>query len=117
MECLFCGVHLIHVQINTLIKHTLVLLLISQYSTYNQQDSLFNILGLFADLKRPPDTLEDHKFVLSVIANIRAIFLTVELKYHDIRERYRTLVMYDVQVLHMCKYTAVFTIMARYCIP
>ncbi|XP_065893265.1 dynein axonemal heavy chain 10-like isoform X1 [Dysidea avara] len=57
-----------------------------------------NLEGLFADLKRPPDTLEDLKFVLSVIANIRATSLTVELKYRDIRERYRTLVMYDVQV-------------------
>ena len=61
------------------------------------------IQRLSADLKRLPNTLEDLKFVLSVIANIRAISLDVELRYRDIRERYRTLVMYDVKVcLHLC---------------
>ena len=56
------------------------------------------IQRLSADLKRSPNTLEDLKFVLRVIANIRAISLDIELRYRDIRERYRTLVMYDVKV-------------------
>ena len=50
------------------------------------------------DLKRPPDTLENLKFVLSVIASIRNMSLDVELKYVDIQERYRTLRMYKVNV-------------------
>ena len=63
----------------------------------------FFLQRLSADLKRSPNTLEDLKFVLSVIANIRAISLDVELRYRDIRERYRTLVMYDVKVcLDLC---------------
>ena len=63
------------------------------YYTFIQRSS--------ASLKRSPTTLEDLKFVLSAIANIRAISLDVELRYRDIRERYRTLVMYDVKVCFM----------------
>ena len=50
------------------------------------------------DLKRSPDTLEDLKFVLGSIANIREIQLEVELQIFDICERYRTLEMYSIQV-------------------
>lgn len=50
------------------------------------------------DLKRAPDTLEDLKFVLRVIADIRDMSLNVELRCADIRERYRTLGMYDLEV-------------------
>jgi len=54
--------------------------------------------GLTEDLKRPPDTLEDLKFVLRVIADIRDKSLDVELRYVDLQERYRTLLMYDIEV-------------------
>lgn len=54
--------------------------------------------GLTEDLKRPPDTLEDLKFVLRVIADIRDKSLEVELRYTDLQERYRTLLMYDIEV-------------------
>lgn len=54
--------------------------------------------GLTGDLKRPPDTLEDLKFVLRVIADIRDKSLDVELRYVDLQERYRTLLMYDIEV-------------------
>jgi len=54
--------------------------------------------GLTDDLKRPPDTLEDLKFVLRVIADIRDKSLDVELRYVDLQERYRTLRMYDIEV-------------------
>ena len=50
------------------------------------------------DLKRSPDTLEDLKFVLGSIANIREIQLEVELQIFDICERYRTLEMYSIKV-------------------
>lgn len=56
------------------------------------------IEGLTEDLKRPPDTLEDLKFVLRVIADIRDKSLEVELRYVDLQERYRTLLMYDIEV-------------------
>ena len=54
--------------------------------------------GLTDDLKREPDTLEDLKFVLRVIADIRDKSLDVELRYVDIQERYRTILMYDIEV-------------------
>ena len=40
--------------------------------------------GLSKDLTRSPDTLEDLKFVLSVIARIRAMSLDVEILYRFI---------------------------------
>jgi dynein heavy chain len=52
-----------------------------------------------ANLDRPcGEHLEDLKFVLSEIANIRRISLDVELKYRDIQECYRTLAMYHLPV-------------------
>lgn len=54
--------------------------------------------GLTEDLKQPPDTLEDLKFVLRVIADIRDKSLEVELRYVDLQERYRTILMYDIEV-------------------
>ncbi|XP_067910591.1 dynein axonemal heavy chain 10 isoform X3 [Heterodontus francisci] len=47
-------------------------------------------------LKRDPASLEDLKYVLSTIAKIRAMSLTVELRLKDTQERYRTLAMYDI---------------------
>ena len=41
----------------------------------------YELQGLSKDLTRPPDTLEDLKFVLSVIARIRAMSLDVEILY------------------------------------
>jgi len=38
------------------------------------------------------------KFVLRVIADIRDKSLDVELRYVDLQERYRTLLMYDIEV-------------------
>lgn len=55
------------------------------------------------DLKRVPDTLEDLKFVLRVIASIRDMSLDVELRIKDILERYRTLLVYEIQVhMYVC---------------
>ncbi|XP_028911199.1 dynein heavy chain 10, axonemal isoform X3 [Ornithorhynchus anatinus] len=47
-------------------------------------------------LNKVPSTLEDLKFVLATIAEIRSKSLIVELKYKDIQERYRTLAMYNI---------------------
>jgi dynein heavy chain len=66
------------------------------------RESLFSLKseldGLAFDLKRVPDTLEDLKFVLSVIANIRFMSLDVELRYVDMQERYRTLQVHAIDV-------------------
>lgn len=56
------------------------------------------VQGLSVDLTREPSTLEDLKFVLGVIADIRFMSLDVEMQYRDIQERYRTLAMYDIPV-------------------
>ncbi|XP_071945421.1 dynein axonemal heavy chain 10-like [Antedon mediterranea] len=53
---------------------------------------------LGSDLKKSPETLEDLKFVLKIIADIRDMSLEVELRITDIIERYRTLGMYDIAV-------------------
>ena len=82
----------IETYVYTYIQHIYILSTFLYY-TFIQRSS--------ANLKRSPTTLEDLKFVLSAIANIRAISLDVELRYRDIRERYRTLVMYDVKVCFM----------------
>ncbi|XP_017580699.2 dynein heavy chain 10, axonemal [Pygocentrus nattereri] len=52
---------------------------------------------LSENLKRTPNTLEDLKFVLGTISNIRNMSLTVEMRFVDIQERYRTLSMYNIQ--------------------
>ena len=58
----------------------------------------FVLQTLSNDLTRPPDTLEDLKFVLGVIAKIKDIQLNVEFRIFDILERYRTLQMYSIEV-------------------
>uniref|UniRef100_A0A4X2JQB9 Dynein axonemal heavy chain 10 n=1 Tax=Vombatus ursinus TaxID=29139 RepID=A0A4X2JQB9_VOMUR len=51
---------------------------------------------LAKNLKRPPTSLEDLKFVLATIAEIRSKSFLVELRFKDIQERYRTMAMYDL---------------------
>ena len=65
---------------------------------YHQWFHFVVFQGLSNDLKRSPETLEDLKFVLSVIASIRDMQLNVELRIFDIQEQYRTLAMYDIEV-------------------
>ena len=47
---------------------------------------------------RVPDSLEDLKFVLKTINDIKDMSLEVEFQYLDIKERYRTLDMYNIPV-------------------
>ncbi|XP_074916070.1 dynein axonemal heavy chain 10 [Chelonoidis abingdonii] len=51
---------------------------------------------LSQNLRKTPDSLEDLKFVLGTIAEIKDMTLQVELKYLDIQERYRTLAVYNI---------------------
>ncbi|XP_067660223.1 dynein axonemal heavy chain 10-like [Haliotis asinina] len=64
-------------------------------SLYELQDSLET---KSEDLERTPTSLEDLKYVLSTINDIRTMSLDVETKIRDIQERYRTLSIYDIQV-------------------
>jgi len=50
------------------------------------------ITTYWTHLHKDPSTLEDLKFVLETISNIHARSMDTELRYRDIRERYRTLV-------------------------
>ncbi|XP_014373608.2 dynein heavy chain 10, axonemal, partial [Alligator sinensis] len=55
-----------------------------------------DIERLSHNLRKTPDSLEDLKFVLGTIADIKDMSLRVELKYLDIQERYRTLAVYNI---------------------
>ncbi|XP_009299843.1 dynein axonemal heavy chain 10 [Danio rerio] len=65
------------------------------------REELFNLrnelLILSENLKRSPNTLEDLKFVLVTITDIRDMSLSVEMRINDAQERYRTLSMYIVE--------------------
>ncbi|XP_053336632.1 dynein axonemal heavy chain 10 [Clarias gariepinus] len=50
------------------------------------------------NLERAPDTLENLKFILTIISNIRDMSLSVEMRNSDIQERYRTLALYKLKV-------------------
>lgn len=54
--------------------------------------------SLAKNLKKSPSTLEDLKFVLATIAEIRSKSLVMELRYRDVQERYRTMAMYNLFV-------------------
>ncbi|XP_043925694.1 dynein axonemal heavy chain 10 [Protopterus annectens] len=66
------------------------------------RDELHNLHGelvqLSSNLKKTPDTLEDLKFVLGTVADIRDMSLVIEMRFRDIQERYRTLKVYNIQV-------------------
>uniref|UniRef100_A0A8D1JU08 AAA+ ATPase domain-containing protein n=1 Tax=Sus scrofa TaxID=9823 RepID=A0A8D1JU08_PIG len=51
---------------------------------------------LARNLKKSPSTLEDLKFVLATIAEIRSKSLVMELRYREVQERYRTMAMYSL---------------------
>ncbi|XP_034494845.1 dynein heavy chain 10, axonemal isoform X4 [Ailuropoda melanoleuca] len=60
------------------------------YNLHEEMESLAK------SLKKSPSTLEDLKFVLATIAEIRSKSLVMELRYRDVQERYRTMAMYEV---------------------
>lgn len=49
-------------------------------------------------LQKRPDNLDELTFVLSVIANVKAVSEDVEIKYRDVDEEYRTLSMYNIAI-------------------
>ncbi|XP_069353305.1 dynein axonemal heavy chain 10 isoform X1 [Eulemur rufifrons] len=64
------------------------------------KEELYNlheeIEHLAKNLKKSPSTLEDLKFVLATIAEIRSKSLVMELRYRDVQERYRTMAIYNL---------------------
>ncbi|KAM4707116.1 dynein axonemal heavy chain 10 [Discoglossus pictus] len=52
---------------------------------------------LSLNLKITPTSLEELKFVLATIADIRDMSLIVEIRIRDIQERYRTMTMYNIE--------------------
>lgn len=68
------------------------------FTDVSLQQIFFSCQRLAQNLRTPPNTMEDLKFVLGTIAEIREVSLSVELKYLDIQERYRTLTMYNIPV-------------------
>lgn len=61
-------------------------------------DKMHFLQTMSENLKCSPDTLEDLKFVLKAIADIKDMSLTVEMRIADIQERYRTIAMYDIAI-------------------
>ncbi|CAG9462277.1 unnamed protein product [Pedinophyceae sp. YPF-701] len=58
------------------------------------QELLSKIAALREELSREPETLDDLKAVLSVISQIRAQHMYMELQYTDLEERFRMRVLY-----------------------
>lgn len=54
---------------------------------------------LSAKLRQTPDSFDSLKSVLGTISSIRDMSIDVEMRYIDIKERYRTLAMYKLEVL------------------
>lgn len=83
---------------HTYVSCNLLYAILKQYTCNVFFSLVFYVQGLASDLKRAPDTLEDLKFVLRVISDIRDMSLTVDMRIADILERYRTLAMYNLPV-------------------
>ena len=60
---------------------------------------LHELIGEFsANLDRNPDTLDDLKFILNMVAEIAGRSMEMELQYAALEDKYRTLRMYDYAV-------------------
>uniref|UniRef100_A0A3B4UD57 Dynein axonemal heavy chain 10 n=1 Tax=Seriola dumerili TaxID=41447 RepID=A0A3B4UD57_SERDU len=103
MEHLFKNVHIIHLNLEPLahtVHETAESWISSLGSLLNKpaKEDLFNLrdelMHLSTNLKQRPDTFESLKSVLGTISDIRHMSLDVELRFTDIKERYRTLGMY-----------------------
>ncbi|XP_062273833.1 dynein axonemal heavy chain 10 [Scomber scombrus] len=107
LEPLFKNEHIIHLNLEPLahtVRETADSWISSLGSLLNKsaKEDLFNlrdeIMELSTKLKQNPDTFEDLKSVLGTISDIKDMSLDVEMSFTDIKERYRTLAMYNVQV-------------------
>ncbi|KAK2902109.1 hypothetical protein Q8A73_011855 [Channa argus] len=107
LEPHFKNYHIIHLNLDPL-AHTVWEIAESWISSLGTllnkpaKEDLFNLrdelMQLSTKLKQSPDTLENLKSVLGTISDIKDMFLDVEIRINDIKERYRTLAMYKVEV-------------------
>ncbi|XP_028270606.1 dynein heavy chain 10, axonemal isoform X2 [Parambassis ranga] len=107
LEPLFTNEHAIHLNLEPLAQ-TLQEIAESWISSLGSflikaaKEDLFNLrdelMQLSDKLKQSPDTFEDLKSVISTISDIRDMSLDVEMKFIDIKERYRTMAMYKAEV-------------------
>ncbi|XP_047187874.1 dynein axonemal heavy chain 10-like [Scophthalmus maximus] len=107
LKPLFNIEHIIHLNLKPLV-HTVQKIVESWINSLGgllnnpTKEDLFNLrdelMELDAKLKQSPDTLEDLKSVLGTISDIKCMSADVEIRFIDIRERYRTLAMYKVEV-------------------
>ncbi|XP_071339029.1 dynein axonemal heavy chain 10 [Trachinotus anak] len=106
-EQLFKNDHIIHLNLEPLVHtvhETAESWISSLGSLLNKpaKEDLFNLrdelMQLSTKLKQTPDTFESLKSVLGTISDIKHMSLDVELRFTDIKERYRTLAMYKVEV-------------------
>lgn len=78
------------------------LLAIGELLHRSVKQKLFDIYDEFAkiqnDLNRKTDELDDLKFILGVMEKVRTSGMSMELRYSDIEERYRTLQMYNIPI-------------------
>ncbi|XP_075882096.1 dynein axonemal heavy chain 10-like isoform X2 [Nelusetta ayraudi] len=107
LECLFKNEHIMYLNLEPLsnaVQEAAESWITSLGSFLNMpaKEDLFSLRDGFAELsrklKQSPDTFEDLKSVLSTISEIRAMSLNVEMRFNEIKERYRTLSMYKVEV-------------------
>ena len=66
-------------------------------------------------MEQMPNSLDDLKFVLRTISEIKDLSLSVETKTRDLQERYRVLDMYGLLVSglcdrHMCRLYFIFKV-------
>ncbi|XP_035496799.2 dynein axonemal heavy chain 10-like [Scophthalmus maximus] len=107
LEPLFKIDHIIHLNLEPLV-HTVQKIVESWISSLGSllnkavKEDLFNLrdelMQLSTKLKQSPDTFEDLKSVLGTISDIKYMSLDVEMRVNDIKERYRTLAMYKMEV-------------------
>ena len=67
------------------------------------------------DLEQSPTRLDDLKFVLSTISEIKIMSLDVETRIRDITEKYRTLSMYGIEVsYHRLQFKSILRNLSEY---
>uniref|UniRef100_A0A673CHG9 Dynein axonemal heavy chain 10 n=1 Tax=Sphaeramia orbicularis TaxID=375764 RepID=A0A673CHG9_9TELE len=107
LEPLFKNEHSIYLNLESLaqtVQETAESWISSLGSFFNKsaKDDLFSLRDelkhLTEKLRQSPDTFEDLKSVLGTISHIRDMSLDVEMRFLDIKERYRTMAMYKIEV-------------------
>eukprot|EP00898_Chlorokybus_atmophyticus_P006649 jgi/Chlat1/6986/Chrsp56S00523 len=65
-------------------------------------------------LHKPPETLEDLKFVLNVVASLHAQSMQMEIEYVDLEERYRTRETYGLKAADPAEAARAYAVRTRW---